>query len=300
MASGKTAVVNISTINQFKVINRKTMSMKRQIIKIDEDKCNGCGLCIPNCPEGALQIIDGKARLISDLFCDGLGACIGYCPEDAISTEEREAEPYDEVKVMQNIIAAGPNTIRAHLKHLFEHGEFGLYQEAKNILAEKSLPIPDINETKQACTGGCPGSSAQRLESGDDTTRKNTLSLSQNQLRQWPIQLQLINPNATYFNNADLLITADCVPFAYANFHERFVKGKIVIIFCPKLDQTIPQYVEKLAAIFTNHYINSITIARMEVPCCGGTEVIVKKALERVNKPKMVTLNVISIKGEIL
>lgn len=275
--------------------------MKRQIIQIDEDKCNGCGLCIPNCPEGALQIIDGKARLISDLFCDGLGACIGHCPEDAISTEEREAEPYSEAKVMQNIIEAGPNTIKAHLKHLFEHGEFGLYQEAKNILTEKGLPVPDIKEAEQACIGGCPGSASQRLDSGDvDATPKNISSTLQNQLRQWPVQLQLINPNAAYFDNAHLLIAADCVPFAYANFHERFVKGKIVITFCPKLDQTIPQYVEKLAVIFTNHDINSITIARMEVPCCGGTEVVVQKALEKADKPKIVNVKVISIKGEIL
>ena len=274
--------------------------MKRQIIKIDEDKCNGCGLCIPNCPEGALQIIDGKARLISDLFCDGLGACIGHCPENAIGTEEREAEPYSETKVMQNIIAAGPNTIKAHLKHLFEHGEFGLYQEAKNILTEKGLPVPDIKETEQACSGGCPGSAAQRLESGVETTTKYTPTLLQNQLRQWPVQLQLMNPNAAYFDNADLLIAADCVPFAFANFHDRFIKGKIVITFCPKLDQTIPQYIEKLTVIFTNHNINSITIARMEVPCCGGTEIIVQKALEKTNKSKMVHVNVISTQGEIV
>ena len=137
--------------------------MKRQIIEINEEKCNGCGLCIPNCPEGALQIIDGKARLISDLFCDGLGACIGECPEGAITTVEREAEPYNEAIVMENIIAAGPNTIKAHLKHLLEHGEFQLHQEAKNILIKKGLPIPDIKETDQACAGGCPGGVAQTI-----------------------------------------------------------------------------------------------------------------------------------------
>jgi len=118
--------------------------MKRQIIQIDEEKCNGCGLCIPNCPEGALQIIDGKARLISDLFCDGLGACIGECPEGAISTIEREAEPYDEAKVMENIIKAGPNTIKAHLKHLKDHDQSKYYEQAVKILMDKEIPVPDV------------------------------------------------------------------------------------------------------------------------------------------------------------
>jgi len=272
--------------------------MKRQIIKINEEKCTGCGLCIPNCPEGALQIIDGKARLIGDLFCDGLGACIGNCPENAITTEEREAEPYNEAKVMENIITAGSNTIKAHIKHLLEHGEFGLYKEAKDILTKKGLPIPEIKESDQACAGGCPGSAAQTIETTN--TIYSTPANVQSQLRQWPVQLQLINPNAAYFDNADLLIVADCVPFAYANFHERYVKGKIVITFCPKLDQTILQYIEKLARIFSTQIIKSITLVRMEVPCCGGTEIIIQRALEQAGKTMMVKVNVISIKGDIL
>ncbi|MBU0710699.1 4Fe-4S binding protein [bacterium] len=273
--------------------------MKRQIIKIDDEKCNGCGLCVPNCPEGALQIIDGKARLISDLFCDGLGACIGNCPENAITTEERDAEPYNEARVIENIIAAGPNTIKAHLKHLLEHGEFGFYQKAKDILTEKGIPVPEIKETNYACASGCPGSATQTIPSTAEVSTPVPSNL-QSHLRQWPIQLQLINPNAAYFDDADLLIAADCVPFAYANFHERFVKGKIVITFCPKLDQTIDQYIQKLAAIIQNHQINSITIARMEVPCCCGTEIIVQRTIEMAGKAMMVKVNVISIKGEIL
>jgi len=272
--------------------------MKRQIIKIDKDKCTGCGLCIPTCPEGALQIIDGKARLISDLFCDGLGACIGHCPEDAITTEEREAEPYDKAKVMENIIKAGSNTIKAHLKHLLEHGEFELYQEAKDILIEKDLLVPEIKVTDQACAGGCPGSATQTISSPPAISSSAPANL-QSQLRQWPVQLQLINPNAAYFDNADLLIAADCVPFAFANFHERFVKGKIVITFCPKLDQTIDQYIQKLASIFANHQINSISIVRMEVQCCGGIEIIIQRALELADKTIMVKVSVISVHGEI-
>jgi ferredoxin len=266
--------------------------MKRQIIKIDENKCNGCGLCIPNCPEGALQITDGKARLISDLFCDGLGACIGKCPEDAITTEEQEAKPYDEAIVMKNIIAAGPNTIKAHLKHLLEHGEFKLYQEAKDILIEKGLPVPEIKVTDQACAGGCPGSATP-------ATSPSLPASLQSRLQQWPVQLQLINPNAGYFEGADLLIATNCVPFAFANFHERFVKSKIVITFCPKLDQTIDQYIQKLASIIANHQINSISIVRMAVPCCGGIEIIIQRAMELAGKTMMVKVNVISIHGEI-
>ena len=137
--------------------------MKRQIIEIDEKKCTGCGLCIPGCPEGALQIIDGKARLISDLFCDGLGACLGECPEGAITTVEREAEPYSEELVMENIIKAGSNTIKAHLKHLKDHGETEYFEQAVAILLKKGLPIPKVEE--DACpSGGCPGTASQKIE----------------------------------------------------------------------------------------------------------------------------------------
>lgn len=199
---------------------------------------------------------------------------------------------------MENIIKAGSNTIKAHLKHLLEHGEFELYQEAKDILVEKGLPVPEIKATEQACAGGCPGSATQTISQTRENSSPATTNL-QSRLRQWPVQLQLINPNAGYFQNADLLIAADCVPFAFANFHERFVKGKIVITFCPKLDQTLDQYIQKLASIFANNQIKSISIVRMEVPCCGGIEIIIQRALELAGKTMMVKVNVISIQGEI-
>lgn len=272
--------------------------MKRQIIEIDEKKCTGCGLCIPGCPEGALQIIDGKARLISDLFCDGLGACLGECPEGAISTIEREAEPYDEALVMENIIKAGPNTIKAHLKHMKDHGETEYFQQAVAILMKKGLPIPKVEE--DSCpSGGCPGTASQEISRNETPAHTSKVEMK-SELRQWPVQLHLMNPNAPYLDGADLLIAADCVPFAYANFHERFVKGKIVINLCPKLDKDIDKYVEKLADIFKNRNINSITIVRMEVPCCGGTEWIVQKAMEKAGKLIMPRVNVVSIKGEII
>jgi len=260
--------------------------MKRPIITIDETKCNGCGLCIPNCPEGAIQIIDGKARLISDLFCDGLGACIGHCPEGAISIIEREATPYDERQVMCNIIAAGPNTIRAHLQHLLDHGELQYYDQACTVLRENQLPVP----IAATCASGL-------CQAAWEPPQALAMPAIESTLHQWPVQLQLLNPLAPFFNNADLLIAADCVPFAYANFHQDFLSGRILIIFCPKLDQTIQNYIDKLTNIFSLHQIKSITILRMEVPCCGGVELIVRRALTQAHKDYPLTTKIVTIKG---
>lgn len=272
--------------------------MKRKIIKIDEKKCNGCGLCIPACPEGALQIIDGKARLVSDLFCDGFGACLGDCPEGAITTVEREAEPYDEVKVMENIIEKGSNTIKAHLKHLKNHNETEYFEQAIAILLKKGLPIPKISEEK-CPSGSCPGLKTQKINHEKNTDKKDLPEL-ESELRQWPVQLHLMNPNAAYFKNADLLIAADCVPFAYANFHKEFLKNKIAINLCPKLDKGIDSYIEKLSSIFNNNNINSLTIVRMEVPCCGGIEWIVRKASQKAESKLKINCKIISIKGKLI
>jgi len=271
--------------------------MKRQIIKIDEEKCNGCSACIPGCPEGALQIIDGKARLVSDLFCDGLGACIGTCPQGAILVEEREAEPYDEALVMQNIMKAGVNTIKAHLKHMKDHGEMHYYNQALEILKDNGYNTDELTQEElMAC--GCPGTHAQKIET--QTADRESSGPIPSELQQWPVQLSLINPAAGYFDDADILISADCVPYAYGDFHQRFLKGKIVITFCPKLDQDPERYIDKLAQIFTLHKIKSVTIVRMEVPCCKGTEILLQKALERSGKMHFVKVNVISIDGKIV
>lgn len=271
--------------------------MKRDVIKINEEKCNGCGSCVTGCPEGALQVIDGKARLVSDLFCDGLGACIGDCPEGAIEIEKREAEPYDEYKVMENIVKAGPNVTKAHLKHLHEHGQTKYLNEALSFLNEKNIEIPDYEEEAPlAC--GCPGSAMQVPEPKSGIGESPQILSAE--LGNWPVQLQLLNPNAPYLKNADLLITADCVPFAYPNFHQRFLKDKILIILCPKLDKTIDEYVDKLSEIFTKQDIKSITIVHMEVPCCSGIEVIVKRALEKAQKNIIIKDYTISINGEII
>ncbi|MCK4763813.1 MAG: 4Fe-4S binding protein [Candidatus Aminicenantes bacterium] len=271
--------------------------MKRKIIKIDEEKCNGCGLCIPDCPEGALQIIDNKARLVSDLFCDGLGACLGTCPEGAISVEEREAEPYDERKVMENIVKQGPNVIKAHLDHLSEHNETEFLKQAKDYLAEKGIETP--REEKKHTPCACPGSALKDMRDKKPAPPQNSEKL-ESTLQNWPVQLGLLSPYAPYLKNADLLVSADCVPFAYADFHRRFLQGKIMLTFCPKLDHTIEEYIEKLTAIFKEQNIKSVTVLHMEVPCCSGTLRIVEEALKSAGKVIPIKDYTISISGEII
>jgi Pyruvate/2-oxoacid:ferredoxin oxidoreductase delta subunit len=302
--------------------------MKRKIISIDEKKCTGCGQCIPDCPEGALQLIEGKARLVSDLFCDGLGACIGTCPEGAISVVERDAVPYDEEIVMANIAKQGGPVIKAHLEHLAGHGQTGFYNQAIEYLIENDIAIPDHaapehRQAYQAPCGShpvagrmgegvcqpephaphpfaaCPGSAARSIpRSGrSGMPRQPAGGTTDSELRQWPVQLALLNPAAPYFDNADLLISADCVPFAYPGFHAEFLKGRILIIFCPKLDQDIEGYIAKLAAIFTQHTIKSITLIHMEVPCCGGVRYVVDKALEKAGVKVPVEEKTVTIEG---
>lgn len=272
--------------------------MKRKIIKINEEKCNGCGVCIPDCPEGALQVIDGKARLISDLFCDGLGACIKACPQDAMCVEEREAEPYDEYKVMENIIKGGENVTIAHLKHLKEHGENKLLEQAIDFLNKNNIAVPAIEEKKLPC--GCPGTMQKDLRTNKKENTSTKVQEMNSELNNWPIQLKLMNPNAPYLHKTDLVIAADCTAYSYANFHSKFLKNKVLMMLCPKLDNDIDAYVEKLSDIFEKQEIQSITIVHMEVPCCGGVEIIVKEALEKSKKYIMVKDYTISINGELI
>ena len=280
--------------------------MKRKIISIDEEKCTGCGECIPDCPEGALQLIEGKARLVSDLFCDGLGACIGTCPEGAITVIEREAEAYDEKAVMATIVQQGEAVIRAHLEHLSGHGQTELYNQAIEYLIEHESSIPYHNVTgcspKQGGSGkhlfaACPGTAAQSIPRDTHGGNRAPSGDAPSELRQWPVQLTLLNASAPYFDNADLLIAADCVPFAYAGFHTEFLRDRILVIFCPKLDADIDGYVKKLADIFSLHTIKSITIARMEVSCCGGVRRVVDRALEQSGKTIPVAEKTITIQG---
>lgn len=259
---------------------------KRKIIKIDESKCNGCGLCLPNCPEGALRIIDNKARLISDLFCDGLGACLGHCPQGAIKIEERAAEGYNERKVMENIARQGDKVIQAHLKHLKDHGATNYLKDALDYLKDPSRPC------------ACPGSQAKEFKKTKEPAGKTAGAVSQDsELTNWPVQIKLVPEGAPYFNNADLLIAADCVPFSYAGFHRDLLKDKILLIGCPKLDDA-EFYQEKLTRILKNNNIRSVTCAHMEVPCCFGLVSLVRSALDAADKQIPFKEMTISIKGE--
>lgn len=314
--------------------------MKRTIIKIDEDLCNGCGNCVPNCHEGALQIIDGKARLISDLFCDGLGACIGHCPEGAITMEEREAEPYDEIKVMEMMVPKGRNTILAHLEHLRDHNETELLKQAINYIKENKVDMSpknddpmhnhdhghaqiqafsSLNEARAAvapasatgCGGGCPGS--RPIDFNIDLNKVNEAAVqaktnaepvvmgdAPSELRQWPVQLHLLNPQAGYFKNADVVLAADCVAFSMGNFHSRFLKGKTLAIACPKLDSSKESYVEKLSSMITNSNINTLNVVMMEVPCCGGLVQMASIARQQSGKNIPIKKTIIGIQGNVL
>lgn len=271
--------------------------MERDIIKINEEKCTGCGLCVPGCPEGALQVIDGKARLISDLFCDGLGACIGHCPEDAILIEKREAEAYDEKKVMENIIKAGPNTIKAHLEHLHEHGEKEYLSQAIEVLEEKDIEVPDYSgDSSGEC--GCPG--AKMMDFSEDEKDEDAhLGDIPSSLKQWPVQLHLVPPTAPYFQGADVVLAADCVAYALGDFHKH-LKGKALAIACPKLDSGQDIYVGKIASMIDEAKINTLTVMTMEVPCCSGLLHMAKKAASQASRKIPVKHVVVAIKGKIL
>lgn len=234
------------------------MKVKRNIIRIDEDKCNGCGLCINACHEGALQLVDGKAKLVSDSYCDGLGHCLPECPTGAITIEEREADPFDEEAVKKNM-------------------------EQRQAVDQKPQHMH---------SGGCPGSRAMFIRRQEAETKPAvTTEKPQSQLRQWPCQIKLVPVNAPYFQNAHLLVAADCTAYAYANVHEEFMKNKITIIGCPKLDEG--DYSEKLTDILRLNNIKSVTVLRMEVPCCSGIVNAVKNAL--LNSGKLVPWQVVTI-----
>ncbi len=232
--------------------------MKRRIIEIDQDKCNGCGACAAACHEGAIAMVDGKAKLMRDDYCDGLGDCLPACPTGAISFVEREAAAYDEQAVMAN-----------KQKNMQE----------KMKKEGKMLPC------------GCPGSMSKKIEHAEcadvEVSRANYAS----RLSQWPVQIKLVPVNAPYFDGAKLLIAADCTAYAYAAFHERFIKGHITLVGCPKLDSV--DYSEKLTEIIRNNDIKSVTVVRMEVPCCGGLEHAAKTALQ--NSGKFIPWQVVTI-----
>ena len=234
--------------------------MKRRIIEIDQDKCNGCGACAAACHEGAIAMVDGKARLMRDDYCDGLGDCLPACPTGAITFVEREAAAYDEQAVMEN---------------------------KQRKMRKEGMTLP--------C--GCPGSQSRNIQRQDAPAVETPQAQQTSRLSQWPVQIKLVPVNAPYFDGARLLIAADCTAYAYAAFHERFIKGHITLVGCPKLDSV--DYSEKLTAILAVNDIKSVTVVRMEVPCCGGIQTAVQKALDASGKNVPLNVTVISTDGKI-
>lgn len=241
----------------------------RQVIQIDEEKCNGCGLCASACHEGALEIINGKAKLVRDSYCDGFGDCLPSCPQGAISFIEREAEAYDE------------EAVKARMEQKNEQQE---------MQAERA--------SSPGHTGGCPGSAMRSFARDEQNQVPSHTPAVSSQLTNWPVQIKLAPVQAPYFEGANLLIAADCCAFAYGNFHEDFIRNKVCLIGCPKLDGT--DYSEKLTEIIASNPIKSVTITRMEVPCCGGLENMAKVALQ--NSGKFIPWQVVtfSLDGKIL
>ena len=279
--------------------------MLRKIVNIDEDLCDGCGECVPECHEGALQIIDGKARLISDLFCDGLGACLGHCPQGAITIDVREAEPYNETKVMDYIVKGGPNVIKSHLEHLVDHNEMGYFQEAVEYLKINGIENPATNKIKRteekhsAC--GCPGSKEMSFTAAESSVDENEESVKRkSHLTHWPIQFHLISPYANYYQNSHLLLTADCIPFSYPDYHKDFLKDKSLAVACPKLDSNQEVYREKLLTMINEANLQSITVLIMQVPCCSGLYQLAQNAIQESGKDVPLKVVVIGINGEVL
>ena len=244
----------------------KTM---RKIIEIDEERCDGCGLCVPACAEGAIQVIDGKAKLVADKYCDGLGACLGDCPNDALHVIEREADEFDEAAV------------EAYLKTL------------------DSAPAPEKQDTLPC---GCPSTQIQQFEQPKQACPGSRLmdnrAASQTALSHWPVQIRLVPPEAPFLKNADLLVLADCVAAAYPGLHQDLMPGKRVLMGCPKLDDA-EFYIQRFAEIFKKADIQNVTIAMMEVPCCSGMAHIVKEAMKAAGTSIPVEEKIIGVKGEV-
>lgn len=306
----------------------------RQIIEIDEAACTGCGACETGCPEGALRIIDGKARLVGESLCDGLGACIGNCPFGAIKIIEREAEEYREEKVIELIVAQGPAVVAAHFEHLERHGQDLYLRQAEAWMKEHGYQVPASAASPDGgCHGsGCPGSrersfrtksfspSRPALHSGRTENpvhpavpasppMETTLSSRKDEepdspqpeasaLSHWPIQLHLINPRSRAYNGTHTLIAADCTAFALGSFHPKLLAGRSLVIACPKLDSGKELYIEKLAVLLES--AAEVTVAIMEVPCCSGLLKLVLEARQRLAAHKVISVVILGIEGGIV
>jgi NAD-dependent dihydropyrimidine dehydrogenase PreA subunit len=267
----------VKNISQFQLFSIMTISeqqkwVKRKIIEIDEEKCTGCGSCVIACAEGALEIINGKAKVVSDIFCDGLGACIGECPEGALKITQREAPKFDE------------QAVEEHLENL---------NKSEN---EKHTKIQEPGHV--AC--GCPGSQTMTFTECDNADNQIVERRVKSQLRQWPIQMHLISPTAPYYQGADILLSADCVAYSLGGFHPEQMKGKSIAIACPKLDQRQEIYIEKIRSWIDDAKINTLTVITMQVPCCSGLVYIAKEGAARANRKVPIKNIVVGLQGDIL
>lgn len=254
--------------------------MKRKIIKIDEEKCTGCGLCVPGCAEEAIKIINGKAKLVSEVFCDGLGACIGECPEGALSIEEREADAFDEKLV---------------------HEAMARRKKDESGIRVVKPALQTFNIIPPKADGGCPGSAPAVFERKSQDAPGKAQTVGQpSELTHWPIQLHLVNPAAEFFHGKDVVLAADCVAFASGDFHARFLKGKSLAIACPKLDDGQDEYVEKIRRMVDEAKINTLTVVIMQVPCCRGLMQIAQAALQKATRKVPLKIVVVGIQGEVL
>ena len=244
------------------------MKVDRKIIEIDEDLCDGCGNCVPSCAEGALEIVDGKAKLVAEVYCDGLGACLGECPTGALQVITREADDFDEEAVEEFL---------------------------KTKAEQPAAPSP-----QPAC--GCPSAQLKTFSPAaacEQANQPTARSSGQSALSHWPVQIKLVPPTAPFLNGADLLVAADCTPVAYPDFHRDFLKGKVVMVGCPKFDD-VEEYIQKFAAIFQTAQVNSVTVVVMEVPCCSGLPIIVERGMEQSGKNIPIEKVVISVRGDLL
>ncbi len=252
----------------------------RELIKIDEALCDGCGLCVPSCAEGAIQIVDGKAKLVADVLCDGIGACLGHCPQGALTVEKIDAAEFDE------------DAVRDRLDQLQQGGEAATSPQTAVPVAP-SLPAAHAG-------GGCPGSRMLQFDKGAEEAVPAQTGTRPSQLRQWPVQLHLVSPMAPYFQGADLLLTADCVGFAMGDFHKDYLQGKALAVCCPKLDVDQQVYLDKLVAMVDQAGLNTLHVMIMQVPCCGGLLQMAQQAVAQASRKIPIKCTVVGVQGDIL
>ncbi len=273
----------------------------RKIIKIDEELCTGCGNCIVDCAEAALEIIDGKAKVVNDLFCDGLGACIQGCPTGALEIIEREAEEFNEEAVekrLESLKSKEEIELEQVKQIVAEHSHQCGCQSSQTMVFDEPTVQNELKQVDHSTQCGCP--SSQTMVFDESEVQNESTGKISSTLRQWPVQMHLINPNAPYYQGADVLISADCVAYSYGDFHRDFLSSKSIAIACPKLDQGREVYIEKIKTLIDGAKVNTLTVAIMEVPCCSGLLGLVQEGAKRANRKVPIKYFVIGTRGDVL